>query len=312
MIKAGTKKNRNEKELHIGQSMKNEKTKKSFADKWNNNKSLFLDNVLDETTDIHRWIMTRNGWGNQDGLKIFLKSYKRILDAGCGNGRVTKLLRNNSDLSSEIVGIDLVAHQVAKENLRNEKNVNFYQKDLTQDLKDLGKFDFIYSQEVLHHTSDPAKSFDNLVEILDDHGTIAIYVYKKKAPVREFVDDHIRNIMLDMGYEEAMEEARKLTDLGKILSELNINISVTNIDSLGIKEGEYDLQRFMYHHFLKCFWNKELSYEENIVINYDWYHPQLCTRHTLSEVEQWFIKNNLQILHICEDFYGITLHGKKL
>lgn len=292
--------------------MKDEKTKKSFADKWDKNKNLFLDNILDETTDIHRWIMTRNGWQNQDGLKFFLSSYKRILDAGCGNGRVTKLLRNNSNSSTEIVGIDLVAHKVAEENLKNEKNVNFYQKDLTQDLKNLGKFDFIYSQEVLHHTNNPAKSFDNLVDILSDNGIIAIYVYKKKAPVREFVDDHIRDVMVDMDYEEAMEESRKLTDLGKVLNELHVNIRVPNIDSLGIKEGEYDLQRFMYHYFLKCFWNEELSYEENAVINYDWYHPQLCTRHTLPEIEQWFMKNNLQITHTYEDFYGITIHGRKL
>lgn len=286
-------------------------TEKSFTDKWNKNKNLFLDNILDETTDIHRWIMNRNGWGNQDGLKKILKDCKRILDAGCGNGRVTKLLRNNSDASSEIIGIDLVAHEVARENLKDEKNVNFYQKDLTQDLKDLGKFDYIYSQEVLHHTNNPAQSFDNLVEILNKNGVIAIYVYKKKAPVREFVDDHIRNNISSMDYEVAMQESRKITDLGKILSDLHVNISVPNIESLGIIEGEYDLQRFMYHYFFKCFWSDELTYEENAVINYDWYHPQLCTRHTLPEIEQWFTKNNLQIIHTCEDFYGITMHGRK-
>lgn len=291
--------------------MKDTKTEKTFSDKWNNNKNLFLDNILDDTTDIHNWIMTRNGWTNQSHMAEVLSQAKRVLDAGCGNGRVTKLIRNNTNNDTEVVGIDLVAHKVAEENLKTEKNVSFYQKDLTQDLKDLGKFDFIYSQEVLHHTSNPAKSFDNLVEILEKDGTIAIYVYKKKAPVREFTDDQIRNEMIDMNYDKAMEESRKITELGKTLSDLNIKINVPQIDSLEIKEGEYDLQRFLYHYFCKCFWNSELTFEENAVINYDWYHPQLCTRHTLHEIEQWFKKNALTITHSYEDFYGITMHGVK-
>lgn len=291
--------------------MKDTKTEKTFSDKWNNNKNLFLDNILDDTTDIHNWIMTRNGWTNQSHMAEVLSQAKRVLDAGCGNGRVTKLIRNNTNNDTEVVGIDLVAHKVAEENLKTEKNVSFYQKDLTQDLKDLGKFDFIYSQEVLHHTSNPAKSFDNLVEILEKDGTIAIYVYKKKAPVREFTDDQIRNEMIDMNYDKAMEESRKITELGKTLSDLNIKINVPQIDSLEIKEGEYDLQRFIYHYFFKCFWNSELTFEENAVINYDWYHPQLCTRHTLHEIEQWFKKNALTITHSHEDFYGITMHGVK-
>lgn len=291
--------------------MKDTKTEKTFSDKWNNNKNLFLDNILDDTTDIHNWIMTRNGWKNQSHMAEVLSQSKRVLDAGCGNGRVTKLIRNNTSKDIEVVGIDLVAHKVAEENLKTEENVSFYQKDLTQDLKDLGKFDFIYSQEVLHHTSNPAKSFDNLVEILEKDGTIAIYVYKKKAPVREFTDDQIRNEMIDMDYNKAMSESRKITELGKILSDLNIKINVPQIDSLEIQEGVYDLQRFLYHYFFKCFWNSELTFEENAVINYDWYHPQLCTRHTLHEIEQWFNKNSLTITHSYEDFYGITVHGRK-
>jgi hypothetical protein len=30
---------------------------------------------------------------------------------------------------------------------------------------------------------------------------------------------------------------------------------------LGIDEGEYDVQRLIYHHFMKWFWNDELDAE---------------------------------------------------
>ena len=48
-----------------------------------------------------------------------------------------------------------------------------------------------------------------------------------------------------------------------------------------------------------------------IVINFDWYHPQNCTRHTTEEVRGWFAKAGLKVTHEFTDFYGITMRGKK-
>ena len=49
-----------------------------------------------------------------------------------------------------------------------------------EDLSSLGKFDFIYCQEVLHHTTNPFFAFKNLVNLVAPEGEIAIYVYKKR------------------------------------------------------------------------------------------------------------------------------------
>ena len=108
-----------------------------------------------------------------------------------------------------------------------------------------------------------------------------------------------------------MDVNKKITELGKILSELDVNINVPEIEELGIKQGEYSIQRFFYHFFMKNYWNNDLTFDENAVINYDWYHPQDCSRHTLEEIEQWFLEKNLKIVHSYEDFYGITMHGVK-
>ena len=78
---------------------------------------------------------------------------------------------------------------------------------------------------------------------------------------------------------------------------------------LGIQAGTYDVQRLIYHFFAKCFWNPEMDFESNAAINFDWYHPQLCTRHTLEEVEGWFARARLHIVHRCVDHYGITVRG---
>jgi SAM-dependent methyltransferase len=281
----------------------------SFQDKWTKNQSLAFSETSRVGSDIFNWILTRNGFSTPQEFSDWLRPKRKILDAGCGNGRVTALLRSYSNAAAKILGIDLTSAEVARSNLASAANVEFRQKDVLGDLSDIGKFDLIYCQEVLHHTADPRKSFLNLCERLEEGGEIAIYVYKEKAPLREHADDYVRELVSALPYEDAMASMAQVTELGKALSELNINIKVPDVDVLGIKAGEYDVQRFIYHFFLKCFWNPALSYQDNVAINYDWYHPQLCTRHNLSEVHEWFAQAGLKVIHDCVDHYGITVRG---
>jgi SAM-dependent methyltransferase len=288
----------------------NNNTFQSFTDKWHKNKRLAFANTLNENSDIFKWILNRNGFNNAEDFRNYISSKTRILDAGCGNGRVSALLRTYSDpVATSIVCIDFTATDVAKENLKDYSNIIVKEKDLLSDMDDLGKFDFIYCQEVLHHTGNAEEAFRNLCGLLDKKGEIAIYVYKKKAPVREFVDDYISTKISGMDYNEAMEHCRQITEFSKVLVEQKIKIKTPRIDLLEIEEGEYDLQRFIYYFFMKCFWNGEFTFEENAVLNLDWYHPQNCTRHTPEEVREWFKENNLIINHEFIDPYGITIRG---
>lgn len=287
-------------------------TYKSFYEKWNNNLMLAYQETLDEKSAIHNWILSRNGFENKEQLRDFLQSKIRILDAGCGNGRVTALLASLASEDSLVFGIDLTAAKVAERNLLGFSNIKILEKDLLDNLDALGKFDFIYCQEVLHHTANPKKAFLNLVSLLEDNGEIAIYVYRKKAPVREFVDDFIREKIAHLNYDDAVKYMARLTEFGRVLSGLNVKVTVPDIELLEIPSGSYDIQRLFYHFFVKCFWNDELSLDDNIAINYDWYHPSLCTRHTMPEVLSWFDEAKLDIVHQYEDFYGITIRGKKI
>jgi len=289
-----------------------QQTYTSFSDKWSQNKTLAFSETLKEGSDIFNWIINRNGFSNSKEFAIYLSGKNKILDAGCGNGRVTALLHNYAHKDASLTGIDLTAADVAKENLRHLERIEVFEKDLLSDLSDLGKFDFIYCQEVLHHTADPKAAFLNLTKNLAMNGEIAIYVYKLKAPIREFVDDFIRDQISEMPYEIAMNSMRELTEFGRILSELKLKITLPKVDVIGIEAGEYDIQRVLYHHFIKCFWNADLGYEENVAINYDWYHPQLCTRHTIDEILDWFSEAGLKVEHQLVDHYGITVRGCKV
>lgn len=287
-------------------------TETSFRDKWENNKDLAFSETLRENSEIQNWILNRNGWNAKTDLIKYLENKKRILDGGCGNGRVTALLAQCADNESSIIGIDLVAAEVASENLSSFTNVEIFSADLLQNNEKFGKFDFIYCQEVLHHTDNPKLGFNNLVKNnLSDDGEIAIYVYKKKAPIREFVDDFIREKIKDLSYADAKLACDQITELGRVLSEIKLNVNIPQVDILKIEKGEYDIQRFVYHYFMKCFWSENMSFDNNSIINYDWYHPQNCERYEIEEIRTWFTNSNLKITHEFVDHYGITMHGRK-
>lgn len=281
----------------------------SFKDKWEKNTQLAFTETSREGSDIFNWILNRNGFDSTQAFARWLTGRERILDGGCGNGRVTALLNQYAPPEARIVGVDLTAAEVARQNLREFPRVHIEQGDLLGDLSSLGEFDLIYCQEVLHHTADPKRSFLNLCSLLSSKGEIAIYVYKQKAPLREHADDYVRDRISGLPYEQAMELMSEVTELGKVLSNLKVSVNIPQVKILGIEAGSYDVQRFLYHYFLKCFWNPDLTYQENVAINYDWYHPQLCTRHTLEEIEAWFNEADLNIVHRCVDHYGITVRG---
>ena len=284
-------------------------TEYSFREKWEKNRQLAFSETLREGSDIFKWILDRNGFSTPAEFSKWLECRTRVLDAGCGNGRVTALIRKYAPMNTAITGIDLTAAEVARENLKSFENIQIQEGNLLGDLSGLGEFDLIYCQEVLHHTADPRGAFLNLCSRLARGGEIAIYVYKIKPPIREYADDFIRDRVSELSYDEAMKAMKEVTALGRELAALDVKVTVPEVKVLGIDAGEYDIQRFIYHFFLKCFWNPSLSFDENAAINHDWYHPQLCTRHTLQEVQGWLVDAGVDEIHNCVDHYGITIRG---
>jgi SAM-dependent methyltransferase len=286
-------------------------TARTFHDKWHENPDLAFRQTNTPGSDIQRWILRRNGWESLEGLREYLVGRPRVLDAGCGNGRVTALLASAAPADARVVGVDLTSWDVAAENLSDVPNAEFHERDLLGDLSGLGDFDLVYCQEVLHHTGDPARAFHNVAALLAPAGELAIYVYREKAPVREFTDDHVRRAMEGMPYEEAMRVSAGIAEIGRQLASLNTTITVPAVPQLGIEAGEFDVQRFVYHHFFKCFWSDELDAAGNAALNYDWYHPQDCVRYHPDEVIDWFTVAGLEVVHKHVDEYGITIRGRR-
>ena len=103
-----------------------------------------------------------------------------------------------------------------------------------------------------------------------------------------------------------------MTKFGKALSDLHIEFEIPeDIPMLEMKAGKYDLQRFFYYHIFKCFWNDRFTFDENNLINFDWYHPAYAWRHTPDELKGWCVENNLDIIWWFEEESGITFRCRK-
>lgn len=285
------------------------RTEDAFSSKWKK----FNKSYHDRQWFLHQqnWFLDRFGWKNLKNLNKFLKTRTKILDAGTGIGNSAKLFSSNSD--ALVFAIDASASiEFAYKKYGAAQNIHFIQSDLRRLPFKKHFFDFICSDQVLHHTKNTETSFKYLTKFLQKNGLISIYVYNKKAPIREFADDYIRQFTTNMTEKECIEFSTDMTYLGRALSKLKKKITIPrDIPILKIKAGTYDVQRFIYWYFLKCFWAEDNDFERSVGVNYDWYYPKFAYRHTPEEVRNWFTDTKIKITHFKEIESGISVSGKK-
>lgn len=107
-------------------------------------------------------------------------SGKVILDAGCGNGTLSRAL---VDRGATVVGVDLSESVFRAQDNCATLGLHFVQGNLFFPPFRTGVFDAIYSCGVFHHTPDTRRCFDALVPILKDDSQVRYFVwlYSKRS-----------------------------------------------------------------------------------------------------------------------------------
>jgi ubiquinone/menaquinone biosynthesis C-methylase UbiE len=259
-------------------------TVQSFGQKWAKHQ-YYREHTRDFYTD---WYLQRYGFVDRAGLRRALEDVRFALDAGTGSGRDAANFAELSDATVYAADTSREALGVARREVTNPR-VAFVQADLNHLPFPDEFFDFISCDQVIHHTPDPRTTFENLRRKLRTGGTICCYVYKKKAVLREFTDDYVRDQIRDLSLDQAMRVCDGITHLGQALARLNVDIEIEqDIPVLGIRKGKMDLQRFFHWNIMKCFWNDEFDFFTNHIVNVDWYHPEHCFRYEPETFRAWF------------------------
>lgn len=125
-----------------------------------------------------------DNWYENNSLLPYLKAlinytnkkHPKILDLGCGAGYES--MRLNS-LGADVIGIDFSEKELEIAKNRNP-NVKFFERDILQSYKDLGKFDGIACIGVIVHFKGAKlkKIFKNMCEVLNKDGVLLL-VFKE-------------------------------------------------------------------------------------------------------------------------------------
>ena len=93
-------------------------------------------------------------------------------------------------------GVDVSdAIDIFRKNLKKKKinDIGLMQADLNQLPFKNNTFDFIFSEGVLHHTESTKTAINKLSKIKTRY--FHVLRIQKKAPIREFSDDYVRNYL---------------------------------------------------------------------------------------------------------------------
>lgn len=104
-----------------------------------------------------------------------------ILDAGCGSGELTADIGRAAPHAA-VIGMDFSdAARVAFERCQGISNVHIVQADLSCPPFPPRSFDLVWSEGVIHHTPDTARSFASLSGLVKSHGKLYVWIYSDRV-----------------------------------------------------------------------------------------------------------------------------------
>ena len=278
--------------IDASQHLNQQQTNDVFSEKW---EKYDQSDEKERLYEFQRnWYLKLYGFKNEDALRSHLMTCDVVLDAGGGLGYKAAWFARLAP-ETLVIGMDFsdAARQAAK-HYGDLPNLFFVQGDIVNTGLRQGSVSYASCDQVIMHTENPELTFVELARISHRQGgQVACYFYAKKALPRELLDDHFRTACSQLERDELWVMSEQLTELGRRLSELNVSFEAPDIPALGIKGGTYDVQRFIYWNFLKCFWNAKLGPETSVVTNFDWYSPSNARRFSEKEVRDIISTNNL-------------------
>ena len=185
----------------------------------------------------------------------------RILDAGCGGGRYSKIC---GEAGATVIGADHSrAVDKASQLCGHLDDVRFVQADLKQLPLEPGSFDFVFSIGVMHHDACTRSVFDAVAKFVRPGGRYSVWLYRKNQWWQELINSGLRQVTTKV----PSAALKPFCHLGAVLGGVPIVNRTLN-----------KVINFSAHP----------SYENRVCDTFDWWAPQYQYHHTVEELSVWF------------------------
>jgi 2-polyprenyl-3-methyl-5-hydroxy-6-metoxy-1,4-benzoquinol methylase len=156
-----------------------------------------------------------------DKLKYFTPS--SILDVGCGNGKITEWISNETKINCTGLDISTEAIKYATERSKGNSKLQFSEGNLN-DLKSLKKHDCVLFLDTLYYAKNLTETVRQALQLLTDEGRIYAY---------------FSQWIMDVNYQENLLADN--THLAKALKELNASYTYIDLTTSGLNHWKRKL-----------------------------------------------------------------------
>lgn len=265
----------------------------TFALQWHRFQTEQLDDVNGSAESMTRFRETDWPLGDLAG--------KRVLEAGSGAGRFTRILgRNGADLFTFDYSGAIDAN---RNNNAAIGTVTFMQCDILDMPFAPGRFDYVFCHGVLQHTPDPKGAFMALAGMVAPGGRISIDVYRKDGLIRPWKSKYLwRPITTRMDPETLLRFLEWF-----IPKWLPIDTAIKSIPYLGNYLGS----------IIPCwnYSNRQLSDEQKaqwaIMDTFDALAPTYDLPASIGDVQDWFREAGLTEVVVRPGGNGVVGNGRK-
>ena len=250
----------------------------------------------------------QESWGHKIIERRRWKENEIVLDAGCGSGRITKIISTQVPQGKVFaVDSDSSMMTIAKENLAKFSNIQFIKADVSEIELD-EKVDVVFSNAALHWILNHKKMFELFWQILKPDGQLLIQCggygeFAKTLPIfnkvrksnqfyNYFCNDKGENIWKQTWYFAKKEDTEKML---KEIGFKNIQVFLENRESKFNNKEEYFL-------FIKTI----------VLLPYLKYLPNETLKDKFAKSVIQEIETNSKELQWKLDFVRLNINAKKI
>ena len=185
----------------------------------------------------------------------------KVLDAGCGGGRYSKVC---GEAGATVIGADHSgAVSKARQLCSHLSLVSFLQADLKRLPLEPASFDFVFSIGVMHHDADTRSVFDAVAKLVKPGGRYSVWLYRRNQWWQESLNQSLRSRTTRM----PPEKLERWCEWGGWLGGIPVVNKVLN-----------KIVNFSAHP----------NRENRVCDTFDWFAPQYQYHHTEAELLSWF------------------------